>query len=81
MYIEYNSNPENKLVGDCVIRAISKVTDQDWERTYMEVCVQGFMMHDMPSSNSVWGGYLFTKGWWYRNMTIIKTDLIRGIKL
>ena len=62
MYIEYNSNPENKLVGDCVIRAISKVTDQDWERTYMEVCVQGFMMHDMPSSNSVWGGYLFTKG-------------------
>lgn len=62
MYIEYNSNPENKLVGDCVVRAISKVTDQDWERTYMEVCVQGFMMHDMPSSNSVWGGYLFTKG-------------------
>lgn len=50
MYIEYNSNPENKLVGDCVVRAISKVTDQDWERTYMEVCVQGFMMHDMPSS-------------------------------
>ena len=36
MYIEYNSNPENKLVGDCVVRAISKVTDQDWERTYME---------------------------------------------
>lgn len=62
MYIEYNSNPENKLVGDCVVRAISKVTDQDWEKTYMEVCVQGFMMHDMPSSNSVWGGYLFTKG-------------------
>lgn len=24
MYIEYNSNPENKLVGDCVVRAISK---------------------------------------------------------
>ena len=62
MYIEYNSNPENKLVGDCVVRAISKVTNQDWEKTYMEVCVQGFMMHDMPSSNSVWGGYLFTKG-------------------
>ena len=51
-----------KLVGDCIVRAISKVTNQDWEKTYMEVCVQGFMMHDMPSSNSVWGGYLFTKG-------------------
>ena len=47
MYIEYNSNPENKLVGDCVVRAISKVTDQDWERTYMEVCVQGFMKNIM----------------------------------
>lgn len=62
MFIEYNSNPEKKLVGDCVVRAISKITDQDWEKTYMEVCLQGFMMHDMPSSNSVWGGYLYTKG-------------------
>ena len=74
MYIEYNSNPENKLVGDCVVRAISKVTDQDWERTYMEVCVQGFMMHDMPSSNSVWGGYLFTKG--FRRKIYCKTILL-----
>ena len=62
MFIEYNANPEEKIVGDCVIRAISKVTNQDWEKTYMEVCIQGFMMHDMPSSNNVWGGYLFTKG-------------------
>ena len=62
MYIEYNSNPENKLVGDCVVRAISKVTNQDWEKTYMEVCVQGFMMHDMPSSNDVWGTYLHNHG-------------------
>lgn len=26
-FIYYNSNPERKLVGDCVIRAISKATD------------------------------------------------------
>ena len=32
MYIEYNSNPENKLVGDCVVRAISKVTDFIYKR-------------------------------------------------
>lgn len=51
MYIEYNSNPENKLVGDCVVRAISKVTNQDWEKTYMEVCVQGFMMQDATSKD------------------------------
>lgn len=63
MYIEYNSNPDQKLVGDCVIRALSKILNLDWERIYMEVCIQGFMMHDMPSSNNVWGGYLFTKGY------------------
>ena len=34
MYIEYNSNPENKLVGDCVIRAISKVTDNYYDNGY-----------------------------------------------
>lgn len=32
-FIYYNSNPERKLVGDCVIRAISKATDQTWEDT------------------------------------------------
>jgi len=33
-FIYYNPNPERKLVGDCVIRAISKVTNQTWEDTY-----------------------------------------------
>lgn len=61
-YINYNPNPVRKLVGDCVIRAISKATEQDWERTYIEICLQGFMMHDMPSSNDVWGTYLYGKG-------------------
>lgn len=61
-YINYNPNPDRKLVGDCVVRAISCVLDLDWERVYMELAVQGFMMHDMPSSNDVWGHYLFSKG-------------------
>jgi hypothetical protein len=62
-YIEYNSNPSGKRVGDCVVRAISKILDYDWERTYTELALQGFMMHDMPSSNSVWGAYLKNKGY------------------
>lgn len=45
-----------------MIRAISKVTKQDWERTYLEIALQGFMMHDMPSSNAVWDAYLHNKG-------------------
>lgn len=29
MYIEYNPNPKQKRVGDCVIRAICKATEQE----------------------------------------------------
>lgn len=61
-YISYNPNPERKLVGDCVIRAIAKTTNRDWEDVYVGVCVQGMSMHDMPSSNSVWGRYLTERG-------------------
>ena len=46
MWVEYNPNPIDIRVGDCVIRAISKVLDQDWEKTFIDLCVQGFMMCD-----------------------------------
>lgn len=59
---EYNPNPDRKLVGDCVIRAITKVTNSDWNSVYMDICLQGYMMKDMPSSNSVWGAYLQSQG-------------------
>ena len=62
MYVNYNANPQQKQVGDCVIRAISTVLNQDWERTYIELAIQGFMMSDMPSSDSVWNEYLKVKG-------------------
>lgn len=61
-YIPFNPNPKGNLVGDCVIRAISRVTNQDWDTTYIDIAMQGFMMKDMPSSNSVWSAYLLSKG-------------------
>lgn len=61
-YIFYNPNPKKNLVGDCVIRAISKVIGQDWEQTYLEICGHGLKLHDMPSANYVWGNYLQSKG-------------------
>lgn len=61
-YIEYNPNPSKKLVGDCVIRAITKVTDSDWKSVYMDILLQGYSMNDMPSSNAVWGAYLYSQG-------------------
>lgn len=62
-HIFYNPNPEGKRVGDCVIRAISKLTNKDWESTYVAIAVQGFAMHDMPSANHVWGTYLHEHGY------------------
>lgn len=63
MYEEYNPNPCGIRVGDCVIRAISKLMNQDWEKTYIELCLQGLKMCDMPSSNPVWGSYLLEHGY------------------
>lgn len=62
MYVPYNPNPQSNYVGDCVIRAIAKVTNQDWDSTYLDVCIQGFMFKDMPSANHVWGAYLKSQG-------------------
>ena len=61
-YVNYNPNPARKLVGDCVIRAISKSLDKDWEDTYLDIVMLGYTMHDMPSSNDVWGNYLLRHG-------------------
>jgi hypothetical protein len=61
-YVAYNPNPTRKLVGDCVIRAISRATNKDWEYTYLSIVALGFSMHDMPSSNDVWGSYLILNG-------------------
>lgn len=63
MYVFYNPNPEGKSVGDCVVRAISKLLNKPWEQVYIELCLQGFMSGDMPSSNSVWITYLKNKGY------------------
>ena len=61
-YAYYNPNPANKNVGDCVIRAISKAMDWDWEKTYCEIALQGYIMSDMPSANYVWGAVLRNNG-------------------
>lgn len=61
-YIFYNPNPSNKLVGDCVIRALTKALNSDWTKVYVELMVEGIKMSDMPSANSVWGSYLKSKG-------------------
>ena len=70
-YIFNNPNPSKKLVGDCVIRGISMLTGKKWKDIHVELCLQSYMMDDIPSSNSVWGSYLYKKG--YRQHVIPDT--------
>lgn len=66
MFIYTNPNPIDKKVGDCVIRAIAIATETTWERSYMDLCMEGLEMADLPNSNAVWASYLkklgFRKG-------------------
>lgn len=62
MFIEFNPNPARALVGDCTVRAISKALNKSWQDTYIELAIQGLNMNDMPSSNRVWGEYLYRNG-------------------
>ncbi len=63
MYSELNINPEKRLVGDCVVRAIGVVTDKDWDDVFLDLALKkGFVMKQMPSENNVWGSYLHDLG-------------------
>lgn len=63
MFVQYNANPDANRVGDCAIRAIAKATGKDWEEVFINVCLYGLRLHDMPSSNYVWGNYLESIGY------------------
>ena len=62
MFIKYNPNPAHKRTGDCIIRAITKVTGKTWEQVFVELAIQGFTMYAMPSENDVLNEYLYQLG-------------------
>lgn len=64
MFMFYNPNPAGRKVGDCSIRAVSKALNIDWETAYLKVCLAGYQMGDMPSSDSVWGAVLRQNGFY-----------------
>ena len=68
MWSEYNPNPTGRRVGDCVVRAIAKALDVSWEKAYVMLALNGFLMGDMPSSNSVWGALLRQHGFKARTL-------------
>ena len=64
MWIQFNPNPTGRSVGDCAVRAVAKALDIEWESAYVLICVNGFAMGDMPSSDSVWGAVLRQNGFY-----------------
>lgn len=67
-YVYFNPNPVGRRVGDCAVRAVAKALDIDWEAAYSILTANGFLMGDMPSSDSVWGAALRQRGFFRRAM-------------
>lgn len=61
-FIEYNPNPRGINTGDCVIRAICKALDMEWEKVYMDLTVRGLQDAMWGDTNAVWEKYLKENG-------------------
>lgn len=61
-FIPYNPNPKQARVGDCVIRAICRATDDSWNNVFKELAGFAYALADMPNANHVWGAFLRKKG-------------------
>ena len=69
MFRYYNPNPVGRVsVGDCAVRALTKVLGVDWEKAYAMLVANGFEMGDMPSSNAVIGSVLRQHGFYRENL-------------
>ena len=62
MYVAYNPNPRGINTGDCVIRAMCKALDMEWEKVYMELTVKGLEKAMWGDTNAVWEHYLKEHG-------------------
>ena len=62
MWIPCNTNPGHQNVEDCVVRAITIATGKRWLEVYDDLCLTGRQVYNMPSSDRVWGRYLYYLG-------------------
>lgn len=60
----FQNNPTGRSVGDCAVRAISKALGTDWETAYALIALNGFLMGDVISADSVWGSVLRQNGFY-----------------
>ena len=63
MYVHYNPNPEGSITeDDCVIRALTKALNSNWDSIYLDLMFFGFELKGIPSANRIWGEYLMKNG-------------------
>ena len=62
MFIKYNANPANRLVGDCVIRALTVAFNDTWRHVYADLTMMGYFVYDMPNANEIMAEYLLLNG-------------------
>ena len=62
MYVFYQPNPQLKRTDDCVIRALTKALDVDWETASIYAIVQQIRDADIYTKNYVWGNLLIRNG-------------------
>lgn len=68
MWVKFNNNPAQRMVGDCSVRAVSVALGVDWESAYNLIADAGFNMADMPSSDAVWSAVLRQHGFYRMNI-------------
>lgn len=62
-FIFRNNNRLGKLTSiDCTVRAIATALGTSWDQEYFYVCVEGYLLGNMPSGNDVWPSYLMRRG-------------------
>lgn len=62
MYQHYQPNPRGVHTDDCVIRALTKALDVDWDTASVYAIVQQIRDSDLYIKNYVWGNLLLRNG-------------------
>lgn len=62
MYIYYQPNPRSIRTDDCVVRAMTKALDVDWDTASIYLIIQQIRDSDIYTKNYVWGNLLLNNG-------------------
>lgn len=63
LFIYYNPNPYGRNTSDCVVRAISKLMDTDWDTTFIRLSIMALRRGDNLERGHVWGTFLRLNGY------------------